>query len=125
MYVWDDEFVRRFSKKYNGLHIISVFGLENLAKLLITRSLLDLNMEDDYGQTPLSVALLYNCKDLVTYFLGLPKININAGLDSLFGLALHIAVRYEHYEIVKKLKNYCKSMSISMTEIKENLLRFI
>lgn len=103
MYVWDDGFVRRFPKKYNGLHIISVFGLENIAKLLITRSSLDLNMEDDYGRTPLSVAILYDCKNLVTYFLGLPKININAGLDSLSGPALHTAVRYGHYEVVERL----------------------
>lgn len=56
MYNFDDGMSRYFPRNFGGLHIVAKFGLRWLPQLLLEKTTIDLNLQDEYGQTPLSVA---------------------------------------------------------------------
>ena len=89
--------------QYNKLHIAATYGLKRLSQLLVELTHEDLNMQDDFGRTPISIAASKGHLDLVDYFLSLKNLNINAGLGSRTGTVLHVASACGHTEIVCKV----------------------
>ena len=66
---------------------------------------MDINQQDEYGQTALSVAARWGNTSLVDYLLSLSIVDIDAGVSSTCGTALHAASWAGHQTCVEKITN--------------------
>lgn len=103
VYLWPNERIEYRPKRFSKLHITASFGLERLSGLLLERTNVELNTQDDFGLTPIALAALQGHLELVDYLLGLEEIDINAGRNTQIGTVLHVASRCGHTETVDKI----------------------
>ena len=89
--------------RFNKLRVAASHGLKHLSRLLIERTNIDLNMEDDFGRTPVSLATSKGHLELVNYILSLKNIDVNAGRNTQVGTVLHMASSCGYTEIVGKI----------------------
>ena len=64
---------------------------------------MDINRQDEYGQTALSVAARWGNTSLVDYLLSLSIVDIDAGVSSTCGTALHAGSWAGHQTCVEKI----------------------
>lgn len=88
---------------FNGLHLAANYGLTSLAKLLVTRTAVDVNLPDSNEKTPLYIALSYNYDLLAEYLISLPGLDIHAGRKTRAGSILHAAAGFGNVRIAKVL----------------------
>ena len=100
---WSGGILVKTPGRFNELHIAASYGLKHLSQLLIERTNIDLNMEDDYGRTPISLATFKGRLELVDYVLSLENIDVNAGRNTQVGTVLHVASSRGYTEIVGKI----------------------
>lgn len=88
---------------FNGLHIAALFGSAQLAQMVLRARDMDINLQNDVGQTPLSVACKNGALTLVETLLAVKDVDVNAGRDTLTGTALHSAAAFGHPKLVRTL----------------------
>lgn len=85
LYTWHQGKAGNYQAHFNGLHLAANYGLTSLAKLLVTRTAVDVNLPDSNEKTPLYIALSYSYDLLAEYLISLPGLDINAGRKTLLG----------------------------------------
>ena len=90
-------------RQFNMLHVTASYGLKRLSQLLVEGTNINLNMTDDFGRTPISLATSKGHLEMVNFLLGLKEINVNAGRNTHVGSVLHVASGCGYTETVSKI----------------------
>ncbi len=94
------------SQGYTSLMFASTIAWrEDIVKLLLSQSYIDVNIQDPYGNTALILAAVRGAKNIVKILLLHPSININVKNNN-GDEAVILAKRYGHKNIVKLLYDY-------------------
>ena len=108
------DFEEKLSDSNAILHIIAQAGKLTLLKTVIDVGILDFNVKDDYGNTPLHVACSHGHYEIVKTLLIYAKylgIDVNATSDDGW-TPLHEAVYFEHHQIVNLMLHYSKMLHL-------------
>lgn len=101
-----DSYLLNYSLNYS----LDIAFLENkieIAKLLLSRHDINVNLQDKEGQTPLYRACYYGRTEVVQLLLEQPNINVN--IQNTYGeTPLYIACCYGHTEVIKLLLSHPK-----------------
>ena len=106
-----------FKKGRNLLHYSCIQGNLNEAKDLIDKGF-DINSEDEFGCSPLLIALITNKKELAKYILSLNKCNPNI-LSAKHGLPLNVSIEKKFYDISYMILNH-QNFVANITDLNGN-----
>lgn len=109
------DFEEKLSDSNAILHIIAQAGKVTLLKTVIDVGILDFNVRDDYGNTPLHVACSHGHYEIVkTLLIYARYLNIDVNPRSDDGWTpLHEAVYFEENEIVKLMLHLSKMLQLN------------